>query len=172
VTLYGATGEAAVRQEAITAAKWILAHRALGDGGFRHDETDRGGPFLGDTASAGRAFLSLYEATGDRVWLAHAEAAARFIQERFRQASGFASATPRERFDRPLPQRDENVVVARFTNQLFRQTGKPSYREMAEHAFEYLTTPEVARRFATASVLLVDSELHEDTGTGTRTSAR
>ena len=33
--------------EAERAARWVMAHRALGDGGFRHDETDSAGPYLG-----------------------------------------------------------------------------------------------------------------------------
>ena len=47
----------------------MIDNRALPDGGFRHGEKDRGGPFLGDTLAMGQAFLDLYGATGSREWL-------------------------------------------------------------------------------------------------------
>jgi len=53
------------------------------DGGFRHDEEDVAGPYLGDTLSMGRAFLTLYACTADRAWLNRAEQAAKFIATNF-----------------------------------------------------------------------------------------
>ena len=61
------------------AAKWVIANRALPDGGFRHGDKDRGGPFLGDTLAMGQAFLDLYAATGNRDWLAAAAKAGDFV---------------------------------------------------------------------------------------------
>ena len=70
------------------AARWVLAHRALSNGGFTHDEHDVAGPYLGDTLAIGQAFLSLYEVTGDREWLKHAEDASRFLAGNFASPSG------------------------------------------------------------------------------------
>ncbi|MBI3828430.1 MAG: thioredoxin domain-containing protein, partial [Planctomycetes bacterium] len=159
---YAATGETAALEEAVRAAEWIAAHRALPDGGFRHDEKDAAGPYLGDTLAMGRAFLSLYGITGERRWLTRAEDAAAFIAKNFKSTAGFATAQaqPGEPAGlAPHPQRDENVALARFANLLHQYTGKPEHRALAAHAFRYLTAPEVARRFPTASALLAEEEL-------------
>jgi uncharacterized protein YyaL (SSP411 family) len=68
VALYAASGDAAALDEALAAARWIVANRALPGGGFAHDvprgdrrrddATDAAGPYLGDTIAAGRAFLA------------------------------------------------------------------------------------------------------------------
>ncbi|MFI4979257.1 MAG: DUF255 domain-containing protein, partial [Nevskiales bacterium] len=83
-----ASGDDTSLQSAIRAAKWISANRALPGGGFRHDGKDRGGPYLGDTAAMGAAFLGLYRSTGDRVWLQQSLAALDFIERHFRDAQG------------------------------------------------------------------------------------
>ncbi|HET7237684.1 MAG TPA: DUF255 domain-containing protein, partial [Terrimicrobiaceae bacterium] len=87
-TLYAVTGEREELDDAIRAADWILTQRALPRGGFRHDENDPAGPFLGDTLSMGSAFIALYAVTSDRLWLERAGSAARFINERFRGEPG------------------------------------------------------------------------------------
>jgi uncharacterized protein YyaL (SSP411 family) len=160
--LYAATGEQEILDEALATARWIVEKRALPGGGFRHGEaeTDPAGPYMGDTVAAGRAFLALYAATGDRVWLAKAEQAAEFVGVRFRQpgVAGFVTAAAAG----PLPsrpQREENILMARFANLLYRYSGKPLHRELAQHAMRYLATPEVATRFESGGVLLADREL-------------
>ncbi len=96
--MYAATGEKIFLGEAERAAQWILAHRALAGGGFRHDEHDSAGPYLGDTLAMGRAFFQLYAVTGDRAWLAQACSAADFIAGHFRAApAGWATARPDQR---------------------------------------------------------------------------
>jgi hypothetical protein len=161
VALYAASGDAAALEEAITAARWIVANRSLPGGGFRHDEADSAGPYLGDTVSTGRAFLALYAATADREWLERARAAADFIGRTFaKDGAGLVSAAAATSRALPsAPQRDENVSAARFANLLYRYTGRASDRRLAERAMRFLASPEVARRFSTASVLLADSEL-------------
>jgi uncharacterized protein YyaL (SSP411 family) len=161
VHLYAVTGDESVLAEALRAAEWILANRALPGGGFRHATVDSAGPYLGDTAAAGRAFLALYAATADRAWLARAEEAAVFIGSRFRAdgVPGFVTSVASSRLLAPQPQRDENVMVARFMNLLSRYTGKASHRALAEHAMRYLAIPTVALRFNTSSALLADLEL-------------
>jgi uncharacterized protein YyaL (SSP411 family) len=164
VALHAASGEDAYLDEALTAARWILAHRALPGGGFRHDEKDPAGPYLGDSLAAARAFLALYSATADRAWLIRAEEAAGFIAARFKAdgVPGFVTAAPARASDRPKPQREENVALARFANLLSHYSGKPAHRQMAEDAARYLAVPDVARRFNTGGVLLADQELGAD----------
>jgi uncharacterized protein len=160
VWLHAVTGEDAPLTEALVAGRWIVENRALPGGGFRHDASDAAGPYLGDTVAAGRAFLALYAATGDRVWLTRAQNATDFIGKTFGEEAlpGFSSAVSRDRFTAPRPQRDENVAAARFANLLLRYTGRESDRKLSDRAMAFLAAPEVARRFSTASVLLVDSE--------------
>ncbi len=162
VWLHAATGEDALLAEALAAGRWIAENRALAGGGFRHDASNAAGPYLGDTVAAGRAFLSLYAATGDRAWLARAQNAADFIRRTFageaEASPGFSSAVSRDRFASPRPQRDENVAVARFGNLLFRYTGRASDRQLSDRAMAFLAVPDVARRFSTASVLMADAE--------------
>jgi len=160
VGLHAAAGEDAPLTEALAAGRWIAENRSLPGGGFRHDASDPAGPYLGDTVAAGRAFLSLYAATGDRAWLARAQNAADFIGKTFgdEASPGFSSAVSRDRFTAPRPQRDENVAVARFGNLLFRYTSRESDRRLSDRAMAFLVLPEIAHRFSTASVLLADSE--------------
>jgi len=61
------TGDAKALQTARHSARWILAHRALPDGGFAHGAT-KSTPALGDTLAMGQAFLDLYRSTGTRSW--------------------------------------------------------------------------------------------------------
>lgn len=162
VALYCATGESRPLDAARRAAEWVLAHRALPGGGFRHGAHDTGGPFLGDTVAMERAFLALYGATGDQSWLERAAAAGRFIARRFASPSGpgFITAPRSGRQGlAPHPERDENVALARTANLLFRYTGNRADQAMARSALRYLAAPPIARRFPAASVLLVDDEL-------------
>jgi hypothetical protein len=178
VWLHAVTDEDTPLAEALAAGRWIVANRAVPGGGFRHDASDVAGPYLGDTVAAGRAFLALYAATGDRAWLARAENASDFIGKTFgtEMSPGFASAVSRDRFTAPLPQRDENVAVARFGNLLYRSTGRESDRKLSDRAMVFLAVPDVARRFSTASVLLADSERASEpahlTIVGPRTDSR
>ncbi|MEO6036449.1 MAG: DUF255 domain-containing protein [Verrucomicrobiota bacterium] len=168
--LYDATGASRLLEEATTAAEWILAHRALGDGGFKHDSANASGPYLSDTLHMGRAFLHFYASTGDRLWLDRAESSSQFIDRHFRNhsqtnAAGFATADLLTKAQPPSqPQFDENGIMARFANLLFHYTGREEYRESAQHAMRYLATPEIARgRFsAVGPILLADRELGSD----------
>ena len=78
VALHAATGDETALHDAERAANWILLHRALPGGGFRHGGTGAqvpsaaSGPYLGDTVAMERAFVALYGATADRQWLARA----------------------------------------------------------------------------------------------------
>jgi len=159
-TLYAVTGEKEYLDDAVRAAYWIIARRALPDGGFSHGEKDVAGPYLGDTLSMGGAFLALYAVTADPSWLDRATSAAKFIDANFKSDSGFStsssSSTPR-----PARQLDENVALVRFANLLNHYSGDTTFREMAEHAMRHLAAPAVAERrgFQVGGILLSDREL-------------
>jgi uncharacterized protein YyaL (SSP411 family) len=147
--LYGATGEPAPLADALRAAGWVAAHRALPGGGFRHDDADAAGPFLGDTVAMGAAFLCLYQATGDPAWLARAEAAADFVRAHFGRGAdpGYATSdTTRVSVPAPLPEFDESTVLARFANLLGRASGRPADHALAESALRWAQSAEGAAR--------------------------
>ena len=166
-TAYTLTGERAYLDDALAAARWVQANRALGTtGGFRHGEKDAGGPYLEDTLAMGRAMLALYEATADRAWLNSAVRAAQFIDARFRvpQRPGFATSPYSARAVlKPKTVTDENIATVRFGNALARYTGDARHRTMAEHAMRYIATPAVAlARNTEPGVLQAALELAND----------
>lgn len=148
--LYAASGNEAYLQQAVSAARWVESNRGFesgAGGGFRHDEKDRSGPYLGDTLSMARAFLALYGVTGDRSWLRKSEAAAKFIKAHFEdtKSAGFVTAPVPESavgaLQKPVKKFDENVTSARFMNFLFHYTGNAEYKKSAESALRYLASP-------------------------------
>jgi hypothetical protein len=164
-TLYCATGDTNQLARATRAAEWVLASRLLADGGFRHDERDEAGPYVGDTLAMGRAFLTLYEATAERRWLEHAEASVRFAVKAFASQPGFVTAAMDPQSEFPArPQYNENVSMARLCNLLSYYTGNAEYRAAAESALRWAAAPEIAgRRFSdVGGVLMADEELNSD----------
>ena len=163
-TLYAATGDPQYLEQAVRAAHWILENRALEGGGFTHDAKDAAGPYLADTLTMGRACLTLYAVTGDRTWLARSEAAAKFMNANFAgaQAGFITSKAPTDRSYTPRPERDENILLARFTNLLAHYTGNQDYHAMAERAMRYLAAPMIAKYLPTGGTLLADREISSD----------
>jgi hypothetical protein len=109
----------------------------------------------------------LYSVTGDRIWLARAQAAADFIIAHFTAPDAVGVATSEingASAFRPRPELDENVMAARFGNLLSRYTGKPQDRKLAEVAMSYLAAPQVAesRHTMLAGILLADAEMTSD----------
>jgi uncharacterized protein YyaL (SSP411 family) len=158
-----ATKDDKALDEALDAARAIAKTRSLDGGGFRHDADDAGGPYLGDTLAMGRAFLALYEATQDRDDLVLASRAGEFIGAHFqgdRDGAGFSTAaTAGARVPQTIDL-EENVSAARFFNRLYRSTGSPAFRTLAERAMRYLATPAVTERsFTEPGVLIADREL-------------
>ena len=153
-----------ILNEATRAAEWIVQNRALDGGGFRHDAKDAAGPYLADTLAMGRAFLALYEVTGDRRWLARSEAAAKFIAANFSSGkAGFVTAkAPADGSYTPRPERDENMLVARFGNLLSRYAGNQDYRKMSERAMRYLVAPQIAKFMPTGGTLLANLEFSSE----------
>ena len=158
---FGADADAL--DEALGAARWIIANRALADGGFRHDANDDAGPYLGDTLAMGRAFLALYRATADRAWLTRATASARFIAQHFADPKGGYLSARSNGPIAAMPQLDENISLARFANLLAHYSGDATAHATAEAALKYLADPRVALSEITEpGILLADDELHAD----------
>jgi uncharacterized protein len=160
---YDVTNDPKALEIALRAAKWVGQNRAIPDGGFRHGDKDRGGPFLGDALAMGQAFLDLYAATGSRNWLTSAAQCGDFIAS-FNDAAGgfFTSKTSEAKagvFAKPAKLIDDQIQVARFMNMLNRYIGKDAYREQALHAMRYIRSAaaEMSRPFPGA--LLADEEL-------------
>jgi uncharacterized protein YyaL (SSP411 family) len=161
---YNVTNDPKVLAIAERTAKWVNDNRAMPDGGFRHGDKDRGGPFLGDSLAMGQAFLDLYAATGNRDWLAQAAKAGDFIGATFKDDAGgfFSSKTSEGKvgvFAKPPKHSDDQIQVARFMNLLSRYFGNDVYKDHASHAMRYLTSfsSEAARPMP--GVLLADEEL-------------
>jgi len=160
--LFAATGEGKYLEAAKRAAQWASMNRSLGDGGFRHDEKDAAGPYLGDTLAMARAFLALYEVTADKAWLASAAGSARFIEKNFRLPSGYAAAKEVSRLIPARAQGEENWQLARFANLLHHYTGESKFREGAEHAAKFVFLPATRKRLTPSALLLLDEELRQD----------
>ncbi len=152
----------------MSAARWIIEHRSLAGGGFRHDEEDATGPHFAGTLAMADAFWTLHRSTGEREWLDRAAAAARFMEEHFLispgsdEAAGFATSwAPWETANLfpPEPQRDENIHAARFFRRLFSATADASPRRLAGEAMRYLAAPEIARRRPACGIWLADREI-------------
>ena len=145
---YALTGRGEVLAAAIKASEWIRAHRSIPAGGFRHDEVDAAGPYLGDTLAMGQALLALYGVTADRKYLAASEEALHFIDANFVETNalgkipGFITAKQPVGFVLPsVRHNDENISVVRFANLLYRYVGKSEFKSIAEHGMKYLSTP-------------------------------
>jgi uncharacterized protein YyaL (SSP411 family) len=161
---YDVTGAGEALRMAERAVAWVVAHRALAGGGFRHDTVDEGGPFLEDSVAMGDAFLALYRSTGDRRWLARADAALGFIAARLREPTAGFMAAPvpahaQGVFREPVRAVDQNVAVARFANLVYRYTGRPRYQRLALHAMKFLANVPSEGGVLHADVLLADREL-------------
>jgi uncharacterized protein len=166
ITAYAnATGDTAVLSVAEKAAQYILTNRKRSSGGFNHGDSDRGGPYLGDTLAMGRALLDLYAATGNRTWLDEAEAAGNFIAKNFVDPKGgfLTTATPESSvgaFLNPAKAIEEQSAATRFANALHRYLGAAAYRTLAEHGMRYLASKDLLDRSGMLpGVLLADSEV-------------
>ncbi len=163
--LASAADDADALRSAVKAAEWVIANRALPDGGFRHDDKDAAGPYLADTLSMGRAFFALYTATADHAWLDRSVAAARFIDRTFAAKEGPGYLTTRP--SGPLPavrQIDENTSIVRWTSLLRVSAKDDSFRAMGERALRFLSSPDVAltRGMMGAGILLAEQEFTAD----------
>ena len=164
---YDATGVVGARELAVSGARWVLANRALPTGGFRHAEQDKGGPYLADNVEMAKVLLALHRSTGEREWLAQAQATADFIARTFVDPAtgGFvASAAPdAKQLTKPIKQREDNVTAVRMFSLLSAYTGDIRYREIAEAGMGYLTSPAILDAFGfLPDVLLAEDELRNE----------
>ena len=159
---YAATGDESALDQARQAARWIVAHRNLPGGGFRHDQSNAAGPYLGDTLAMGQAFLALYNVTGDREDLNAARSAARYIAANFRPTTpgtGFVtSRTSTNTAYRPHPDRDENIALVRFASMLAFATSDKNDHAIAAEAMRYLAASSVALQPLSAGILLANDD--------------
>ena len=159
--LYAATGEDGALAEARRRRAGSSRIARCPGGGFRHDETGRRRAVPRRHAGDGPAFLALYAATGDRVWLTRARRRGRLCRQAPSPPRARRASSRRCRSGRfapaQAPARRERGGRG-WANLLFRYTGEESDRRLADRAMEFLVVPDVARRFSTASVLLADAE--------------
>ena len=160
---YDVTNDPKILAIAERAATWAIDNRSLPTGGFRHGDKDRGGPFLGDTLAMGQAFLDLYAATGNRVWLTSAAQAGDFVATFKDDAGGFATSKTSEGktgvLAKPAKLIDDQIQVISFMNMLHRYYGNVAYREQASHAMRYLSAASAQMSRPLPGVLLADEEL-------------
>ena len=158
--LYAVSGNRDCLEDAVRAADWVCAHRALSNGGFQHDAADPAGPYLGDTLCMGRAFLALYACTGDRAWLQKAARAVDFISANFGTDLGYITSARLSAL-KPQAQLDENIGLVRLANLLWNYTGNAEYKKVAERAMRFIVTPGATdhRGYLVAGVLLADHEI-------------
>ena len=160
-SLYAASGDRTYLDEAVRAANWVVVNRALGSGGFHHSAKDIAGPYLGDSLAMARSFETLYTVTGDRQWLKRSEDAMHFIAANFSSSEvpGFVTAKVATGAGyKPHPEREENILLVRTANLLNQYTGDSQYGKMAAQAMRYVGTPQIARVFPAAGVLVADYE--------------
>jgi uncharacterized protein YyaL (SSP411 family) len=175
LTVYSlSTNDAEALDLARAAARWVLANRAVGNGGDSHDAASsasteqREALHLGDSVYMARAFLSLYAATGEGEWLEHARRAMDFVDRAFRaEADGFMTAPVAKDavavFREGVRQLDANIDIARTANLLHHYTGEPRYRAVVQHTMRFLTAPgALAKRRLLPGVLLADRALAAD----------
>jgi uncharacterized protein len=163
VAFFDATNDPQALAAAERAANWVNQNRLLAEGGFRHGDNDRGGPFLGDAVAMGEAFLDLYAASGKRDWLNAAAKSGDFIAASFRDEAGgfFTSKTAEAKtgvFAKPAKLIDDQIQVARFMNLLGRYFGGDKYKEQATHAMQYLSGASTEMIRPLPGVLLADEE--------------
>lgn len=164
VALANATGDKHVLAEAVGAAEWVLKNRAIDGGGFRHGDTDRGGPYIGDTLAFGQAALDLYAATGDRRWLEVAMEAGKFLGKFKDDAGGFFTSLEAEGASgvlaKPHTSLEEQILIARFTASLAHYTGDSASKALAEHALKYAASRAIlSRGRPLPGLLIADREL-------------
>jgi uncharacterized protein YyaL (SSP411 family) len=161
---YDVAGDKNALLKAERGAQWAIADRSLRSGAFRHNSEDRGGPFLDDALAMSEAFVALYRSTGDRGWLARAEATLGFIDRSLRDPAAGYVAAPRSGdrgvFRETVRQPEQNAALVRVASLMRHYTGEARYQKMATHGMKYLVAfakgaPEQLR----AEILLADREL-------------
>ena len=142
-------------------SEWVIKNRFLWGGGFRHDQYDRAGPYLADTLLMGRAFLSLYQATGKQSYLKRVLRSADFINKQFHHArAGLVAAGDNGTPLAPQPQIDQNIQAALWLLELHTASDEAAPLALANHVMRYLATGEIAlARLTEAGILEANARL-------------
>ncbi len=160
---YTMTGDKALLARALKVANWIKMHRSDANGGYRHGEKDKDGPFFADTLVMARAMMDLYGVTGDRAWLAEAQKGAKFMLANFadKKEGGFFTAVAHEgAVLKAYKQPDENLMAARFFNLLSYYETEAAYRKTALEAFQIVSGAEqIEKAPFSPGLLLADAEI-------------
>jgi uncharacterized protein len=162
---YDVTGDKNALIRAEQAARWAITARSVPGGGFRHDNQDRGGPFLDDALAMSQAFVALYRSTGDREWLASAGTVLRFIESTLRHPNAGYIAAPysarrRGVFREAVRQPEQNAALVRVASLMHHYTAEIRYQKMATHGMKYLAAfARAAPAQLRAEILLADREL-------------
>ncbi len=157
--LHQATGDETTLARALSSADQVIARHALHPGqtgsrdGFRHAEDDRSGILhLADQVALGRAFLALYESTGESIWRRRAIDLASTVEERFADAGTGALFAHTEIegavgafAERRHPFR-ENARAARWYLQLHAFTQDVAWRQRAERILRAIGERPLIRR--------------------------
>jgi uncharacterized protein YyaL (SSP411 family) len=161
--LYDATGDHALLQAAVRALDWTLAHRRAPNGGLGHGRAADDDTHLGDTLAVAEAAEALYRSTAERRYLAlAADLGEIIVRDHPDPAGGFMVRRPdpgaKGVLAKPVKQVDENVAAVRLLNLLARQTGRPAFKEAAEHGMRYLISL-AEDELVVPGALLADREL-------------
>jgi len=124
-------------------ARWVLYNRSVLGGGFRHDMHDVAGPFLGDNAAMAAHFSRSFTCYRRSRMVTRAEAAAKFIQQNFRNPAGagyLTSHTPTTALHTASGARRKRrgSALCECTRTTTPETAR---RDMAENAMRYLAAP-------------------------------
>ncbi len=133
--------EPAYLEAAVTAASKIWSTLRREDGTLNRiyfDQQTSIEATQADYAYLAESFIALYDATGDRQWLTHAESLTQIMNEQFWDKQNGAyfmgatavggaslSARPKDLLDNSIP--SGNSVALRVLAQLFKRTGNPDY---------------------------------------------
>jgi len=165
VAYANATGLKEPLEQAKHIAEKLDQQFALANGGFKHGINDLAGPYLSDSVAMAQAYLSLYQATGNQLWLTNSKNTLDFIQATFKDEDqgGYFNSRVSENsvgvFSSPVKHRDELIQLARTANLAYHYTGDESLKAIHEHAMKYMTSETMLNsRFFLSGLLLADEE--------------
>lgn len=166
--LYAASGDRAYLNLASRALLGLEKSHSS-QGGFSHEAISPKSAsakfYLSDNLAMARAYLALYAAIGGRDYLTKACRLADFIDSHFRASArqGYVNADNSAEASsviKPVALLDDNVMLARLSNMLYRYTGEARFQQMNLRCLSYLGSKEAVnkRQILTAGILLAVEE--------------